>query len=102
MSTPTILGQNERSFDGFPKRFKTHLSAPRGGVMQMLLNQEGDWVGFDDYEWLRNYTARQLEQHIKENGQLRLDNAMLKARLEMLESAILSGNAITPDAKTHE
>jgi regulator of replication initiation timing len=67
--------------------------------MQMLLNQEGDWVSFDDYEWLRKYTARQLEQHIKENSQLRLDNAMLKARLEMLESAILSGNAITPDAE---
>jgi chlorite dismutase len=67
--------------------------------MQMLLNQEGDWVAFGDYEWLRKYTARQLEQHIKENSQLRLDNAMLKARLEMLESAILSGNAITPDAE---
>ena len=101
MSTPTILGVSQRC-DGFPKRFKTHLSAPRGGVMQMLLNQEGDWVSFDDYEWLRNYTARQLEQHIKENSQLRLDNAMLKARLEMLESAILSGNAITPDAQSHE
>ena len=67
--------------------------------MQMLINQEGDWVSFDDYEWLQKYTARQLEQHITENSQLRLDNAMLKARLEVLESAILSGNAITPDAK---
>jgi len=66
--------------------------------MQMLLNQEGDWVSFDDYEWWRKYTSRQMLQHITENSQLRLDNAMLKARLEMLESAILSGNAITPDA----
>lgn len=68
--------------DGFPKRYNTHLSAPKGGVMQMLLNQEGDWVAFGDYEWLRNYSARQLEQHIKENAQLRFDNAMLKARLD--------------------
>jgi len=70
--------------------------------MQMLLNQEGDWVSFDDYEWLRNYTARQLEQHIKENSQLRLENALLKARYEVLEAAIISGTAITPDAVPHE
>jgi len=68
--------------DGFPKRYNTHLSAPKGGMMQMLLNQEGDWVAFGDYEWLRNYSARQLEQHIKENAQLRFDNALLKARLD--------------------
>lgn len=39
-------------------RFDMHLSAPNGGVAQMLCRPEGQWVSWNEYEKLKAEVAR--------------------------------------------
>ena len=53
MSAPT-LGKHK----GNGIRYEMHLSAPKGGLAQMLRHPEGEWVGYRDYAALQAENER--------------------------------------------
>jgi hypothetical protein len=43
--------------DGAGNRYVMYLSAPQGGVAQMLRNPEGNWVPYEEYAKLEKQIA---------------------------------------------
>ena len=50
----TVLGEHKG--DGI--RYAMHLSAPKGGVAQMLRDPDGGWVSWEDYARLQAEVER--------------------------------------------
>ena len=68
------LGQH----DGDGIRYAMHLSAPKGGIAQMLRDPAGGWVSWEDYARLKaECQARQAE-----NSVLAVECDSLKAEVE--------------------
>ena len=54
-------------------RFDMHLSAPNGGVAQMLCRPEGQWVSWSEYDKLKAEVERlteRLNRHLEINDEL--------------------------------
>lgn len=50
----STLGEHQ----GSGIRFDMHLSAPNGGIAQMLCRPDGQWVSWNEYEKLKNENER--------------------------------------------
>lgn len=76
---------------GSGKRFNMYLSAPNGGVAQMLAHPEGMWVSFNDYSVAQDEINRLCAYGRELESKLGLAGAeltLLKAEVERLKNNV--------------
>ena len=95
-----ILGEHQG--DGI--RYEMYLSAPAGGLAQMIRNPEGNWVGYadyaalqaeverltkerDHYQWASTNDGIACNERARENQELENQIDELKAQNERLRKA---------------
>jgi hypothetical protein len=67
--------------EGTGIRYRMHLSAPNGGVAQMVRSPDGDWVGHDEYQ----RKCVQLRHVMDLVGALMVELDDTKAKLKEIE-----------------
>ena len=98
----STINLGEHQGDGI--RYSMHISAPAGGLGQMIRNPEGNWVGYaeyaalqaeverltkerDHYQWASTNDGIACNERARENQELENQIADLKAENERLKEA---------------
>lgn len=83
-------------------RFDMHLSAPNGGVAQMLCRPEGQWVSWSEYDKLQAEVERLT---IERNGfeqAMKANQSILETKRDTIERLRKAGDAMASSIQFNE